>query len=150
VHPVLIVVTYRPEFVAPWAGRPNATVVTLTRLSREAGCAMVERLAGSGGLPTEILDAIAARTDGVPLFVEELTKAMLERGGGRTGMATSAIPETLQDALMARLDRLGSSKDILQTAACIGREFSVAILAELVRVPANELGLALRASLRPT
>jgi class 3 adenylate cyclase/predicted ATPase len=141
--PVLIVVTYRPEFVAPWTGRPNATVLTLTRLSREAGSAMVERLAGSSGLPSEILDEIVARTDGVPLFVEELTKAMLERGAGSAGMATSAIPETLQDALMARLDRLGSSKDILQTAACIGREFSIAILAEVVRAPADELGLAL-------
>ncbi len=150
--PVLAVITYRPEFTAPWTGGAQVTLLTLNRLSREDRATMAERVAGGAQLPAEVLDQIADRTDGVPLFVEELTKSMLESGQLRAAldrntqsgaMPTLAIPDTLQAALMARLDRLGPIKDILQVGACVGREFSFELLAEVSRVPADELGSAL-------
>ena len=150
--PVLVVITYRPEFTAPWIGREHVTLLTLNRLSRKDRAIMVERVAGETRLPEELLDQIAIRTDGVPLFVEELTKSMLESVELRTAvqrntpggaMPTLAIPDTLQDALMARLDRLAPIKDKLQVGACIGREFSFGLLARVARVPADELSAAL-------
>jgi predicted ATPase len=150
--PVLAAITYRPEFTAPWIGREHVTLLTLNRLSRKDRATMAERVAGETRLPEELLDQIASRTDGVPLFVEELTKSMLESIELRTdvqrntmggAMPTLAIPDTLQDALMARLDRLGPMKDKLQVGACIGREFSFDLLAQVSRVPADELSAAL-------
>ena len=148
--PVLAVITYRPEFSAPWSGGAQVTLLTLNRLGRKDRMTMVERVAGGARLPEDVLDQIARRTDGVPLFVEELTKSMLESGQfGADGkapsraMATLAIPDTLQDALMARLDRLAPIKDILQMGACIGREFSYRLLADVSRVPADALISAL-------
>ena len=148
--PVLAVITYRPEFTAPWTGGAQVTLLTLNRLSRKDRMTMAERVAGGARLPEDVLDQIARRTDGVPLFVEELTKSMLESGqlavDGKTlseATPTLAIPDTLQDALMARLDRLAPIKDILQMGACIGREFSYQLLAEVSRVPADALSAAL-------
>ena len=149
---VLVVITHRPEFTAPWTGDAQVTLITLNRLSRKDRKTMAERLAGGARLPEEVLDQIATRTDGVPLFVEELTKSMLESGqlegiGNRNVLSGSmpalAVPATLQDALTARLDRLAPIKDILQMGACIGREFSFELLAEVSRVSADELSSAL-------
>jgi class 3 adenylate cyclase/tetratricopeptide (TPR) repeat protein len=150
--PVLAVITYRPEFTAPWTGGAQVTLLTLNRLSRKDRMTMAERVAGGARLPEDVLDQIAKRTDGVPLFIEELTKSMLESGQLQTAVdrntlseaiPTLAIPDTLQDALMARLDRLASIKDILQVGACVGREFSFELLAEVSRVSADELSSAL-------
>ena len=147
--PVLVVITFRAEFTAPWIGGARVTLLTLNRLSREDRAAMAERVAGGTKLPEQLLEQIATRTDGVPLFVEELTKSMLELGQLRTAEGRSgspgglAIPDTLQDALMARLDRLAPIKDKLQVGACIGREFSFELLVEVARVPADELIAAL-------
>ncbi|MEX1181410.1 MAG: AAA family ATPase, partial [Cucumibacter sp.] len=150
--PALAVITYRPEFSAPWSSGAQVTLLTLNRLSRKDRITMAERVAGGARLPEDVLDLIARRTDGVPLFVEELTKSMLESGQVQAGVdgivpgegiQTLAIPETLRDALMARLDRLAPIKDILQVGACIGREFSYQLLAEVSRVPADVLASAL-------
>jgi predicted ATPase len=136
--PVLVIVTFRPEFVPRWAGHAHVTALSINRLSRRQGTAMVERLTNGKTLPAEVLDQIVARTDGVPLFVEELTKTVLESGllrqsGARyelTGaLPPLAIPTTLRDSLMARLDRLAPVKEVAQFGAAIGREFSFELLA---------------------
>jgi class 3 adenylate cyclase/tetratricopeptide (TPR) repeat protein len=149
---VLALITYRPEFVAPWTGSDQVTLLMLNRLSRDDRVVMAENIAGSIRLPEQLLREISSRTDGVPLFVEELTKSTLESGqlSGRddqhefSGVAPQvAVPETLQDALMARLDRLSSIKDIVQAGACIGREFSYELLAQVTRATADTLRSAL-------
>ena len=131
-HHILLVVTFRPEYSSKWAGQPHVTAITLSRLSRRIGAQIVQELTGDKPLPPAVLDQILIKTDGVPLFVEELTKATLESGllrdcGDRyelTGPLTDlAIPSTLQDSLMARLDRLAPVKEVAQIGACIGREF---------------------------
>jgi class 3 adenylate cyclase/predicted ATPase len=147
-RPVLALITYRPEFDPPWAARPNATLLALDRLGPDAGMALVERIAQGSNIARETLSEIVIRADGVPLFVEELTKATLEAASSRAGPAPAgsprlAIPETLQDALMAGLDRLGAAKNVLQAAACIGREFSFPLLSEVTRLPDGELARAL-------
>ena len=130
--PILIVVTFRPEFIPRWTGHGHVTALSLSRLGRRQGTAVIERITGGRLLPLEVLEQILAKTDGVPLFVEELTKAVLESGlledrGSHyelTGpLPPLAIPTTLQDSLMARLDRLAPVKEVAQIAACIGREF---------------------------
>ena len=136
--PVLVLITFRPEFVPPWSGRAHVTQLSLVRLGRHQGAAIVKRLIGGKALPEELLDQIVARTDGVPLFVEELTKAVLESGllrdaGDHYEVAAPwpslAIPSTLQDSLMARLDRLGPAKEVAQIGAVIGRDFDHQLLA---------------------
>ena len=136
-HRVLLVVTYRPEYSPKWTGQPNVTTVNLSRLNRRVGEQMVRQVAGEKRLPSEVLEQILVKTDGVPLFVEELTKATLESGLLRdcgdhyelTGPLTElAIPSTLQDSLMARLDRLAPVKEVAQIGACIGREFGYELL----------------------
>ena len=136
--PVLVLITFRPEFVPPWSGHAHVTQLSLARLTRRHGSAIVARLAGGKALPEEVLDEIVARTDGIPLFVEELTKTVLESGllqdaGDHFELAGPlpplAIPSTLQDSLMARLDRLAPVKEVAQTAAAIGREFDHQLLA---------------------
>ena len=150
--PVLALVTFRPGFVPPWAGHGHVTALSLGRLGRRQGGAMVERVTGGKTLPAEVMDQILARTDGVPLFVEELTKAVLESGllaerDGRYELAGPlpplAIPATLQDSLMAQLDRLAPIKEVAQVAACIGREFSHELIAVVAALPAPELDRAL-------
>ena len=150
--PVLNLILYRPEFRAPWTGSAHVTLVALNRLSRADRAAMAVSVAGGMGLPQEALDQLAKRTDGVPLFVEELTKSLLESGELETAdnryvlsgpMPTLAVPDTLQDALMARLDRLVPVKAILQAGACIGREFSFELLVKIGNVSTQELSSAL-------
>ncbi|MDH3602569.1 MAG: AAA family ATPase, partial [Candidatus Tectomicrobia bacterium] len=135
--PMLLMLTCRPEFQSPWAMRSYMAQVTLTRLSREQMAAMVAHLMGSKELPDALLQHLISQTDGVPLFIEELTKAVLESGvlmETEDGYALTqpvsalAIPTTLHDALMARLDRLGTAKEVAQLGAVIGRQFSYALL----------------------
>src|SRR5262249_14969720 len=115
---VLLIVTFRPEFQPPWTGQPQVTIVAFNRLDRRDRAALVTQLAGGNALSNEIIDQISDRTDGVPLFVEELTKSVLE-----SGVTPLGIPTTLHDSLMARLDRLGSFRQVAQIGAAIGREF---------------------------
>jgi len=135
---VLMLITARPDFSPPWSDYLHITTFNLNRFSRSLANAMVERVARGKALPDEVRDQIVEKTDGVPLFVEELTKTVLESewleerldGYVLTGpLPTLAIPSTLNDSLMARLDRLGSIKDVAQTASAIGREFSYELLA---------------------
>jgi class 3 adenylate cyclase/tetratricopeptide (TPR) repeat protein len=135
--PILALVTFRPEFEAPWLGLANVGSLMLGRLDREDVESIVTQVASGRALPTEVMKQIVAKTDGNPLFVEELTKAVLEAGimvkhadGYRLDrpLPPLAIPETLQDSLMARLDRLHSVKEIAQVGAAIGREFSYSLI----------------------
>ena len=148
---VLLIVTHRPEFEAPWIGRPHVIALTLNRLARREISAMIDGVTGSWPLPESTRQDIIERTDGIPLFVEEMTKAVLEAAGeGATERAVAAIPSSsvavpasLHASLMARLDRLGPAKEVAQIGAAIGREFSHALLAALVRQPEAELGSVL-------
>jgi predicted ATPase/class 3 adenylate cyclase len=144
---VLLIVTFRPEFEPPWIGRPYVTALTINRLgNREVG-AMIDRMIGNKPLPASIRQDIVDRTDGIPLFVEEMTKAVLEAGdegeARQTAAAipstTIAVPATLHASLMARLDRLGSAKEVAQVGAAIGREFSHALLGTVMGQPEPEL-----------
>src|SRR5262249_49526476 len=112
--PVLLIVTFRPEFQPPWTGQPQVTMLALNRLDRRDRTALVEQIAGDKALPNEVIIQIADRTDGVPLFVEELTKSVLESGVPLVG-----IPTTLHDSLMARLDRLASVRQVAQIGLAI-------------------------------
>jgi class 3 adenylate cyclase/predicted ATPase len=125
--PLMLVYTTRPEFEVPWPQRPHHTHLSLNRLGRREVQDMVEGVAGRMVLAPEILRTVVTRTDGVPLFVEELTKAVVEAGG----VAVQEIPATLQESLLARLDRLGGAKDVAQVAAVLGREFSYSVLLEV-------------------
>jgi predicted ATPase len=136
--PVLLIVTFRPEFQPPWTGQPQVTMLALNRLDRHDRTALVAQIAGSKALPDEVIAQIVDRTDGVPLFVEELTKSVLESGGASLG-----IPTTLNDSLMARLDRLASVRRVAQIGAAIGREFSYALLRTVSRLPEDELKASL-------
>ena len=133
----LFVVTSRPEFVAPWLGGAHVASLRLNRFAKRQAMALIHRVMGGKALPKEVLEQIIAKTDGVPLFVEELTKTVLESGllreenGGwalAAALTPLAIPSTLQDSLMARLDRLAPVKEIAQIGAAIGREFSYRML----------------------
>jgi len=146
--PVLLVATFRPELQHGWSGQPQVTAMALSRLGGRDGAALVERLAGNAGLPREIVEEIVERADGVPLFVEELTKAVLETRDhdGRVAavLAASAIPASLHASLIARLDRLGPiAKEVAQIGALIGREFSYDLIEPVARRPTAELQLAL-------
>jgi class 3 adenylate cyclase/predicted ATPase len=149
---VLLIMTYRPEFQPPWLGRPYVTALTINRLTeREAG-AMIDRIVGAKPLPASFRNSIIERSDGIPLFVEEITKAVLEaesQSAAELGIAAVppaavAVPATLHASLMARLDRLGApAKELTQIGAAIGREFSHALLAAVVDKPEAELHAAL-------
>ena len=145
---VLMLLTSRPDNQPEIAGHPHVTRFTLNRLGAGQITSIVNRLTGGKTLPGALLDEIAAKTDGVPLFVEELTKTVLESGMLRETddayvldqpLATLAIPTSLHDSLMARLDRLQPVKEVAQTAACIGRDFSHELLAEVS--PLSDAGL---------
>ena len=132
--PVLLIVTFRPEFQPPWIGQPQVTMLVLKRLDRRDGIALIEQIAGGKALPDAVADQIVDRTDGVPLFVEELTKSVLESGLLREetdryvldgALPPFAIPTSLHDSLMARLDRLASVRLVAQIGAAIGREFLI-------------------------
>ena len=150
--PVLVLVTFRPEFQPPWTGQPQLIVVALNRLDRRNGTALVGQVAGGKMLPDEVVAQIVDRTDGVPLFVEELTKSVLESGLLREeadryvldrALPPFAIPPSLHDSLMARLDRLASVRLVAQIGAAIGREFPYALLRAVSRLPEDELQASL-------
>jgi class 3 adenylate cyclase len=136
--PVLLIVTFRPEFQPPWTGQPQVTMLALNRLDRRDRTALVAQIAGGKALPDEVVTQIVDRTDGVPLFVEELTKSVLE-----SGITPLGVPTTLHDSLMARLDRLASVRLVAQIGAAIGREFSYELLHAVSRLPEDELRAAL-------
>ena len=148
---VLLVITYRPEFEPPWIGRPHVTALTLNRLGQREIANLIDHLTGNKPLPKTIRQDIIERTDGIPLFVEEMTKAVLEAKSEDDALQTAAtipssalaVPASLHASLMARLDRLGPAKEVAQTGAVIGREFSHALLAAMVRKPEAELQSAL-------
>ena len=140
---VLLIVTYRPEFEPPWIGRPHVTPLTINRLAQRDIDAMIDRVVGNKQLPANIRQDIIERTDGIPLFVEEMTKAVLEAESEGEARQTAAavpspvlaVPASLHASLMARLDRLGAAKEVAQIGSAIGREFSHALLAAVVRKP---------------
>jgi class 3 adenylate cyclase/tetratricopeptide (TPR) repeat protein len=134
---ILALLTFRPDFSPPWTGRSHLTQVTLPRLPRRQAAEMTDRVAHGKALPPEVVEQVVAKTDGVPLFVEELTKMVLESGllQERAGhyeltspLPPLAIPTTLHDSLMARLDRLATVKSLAQLGATLGREFSYELL----------------------
>jgi class 3 adenylate cyclase len=134
---VLLLITARPEFAPPWPSHAHVTTASLTRLSRREGAALIDRVTAGKTLPEEVMNQILARTDGVPLFVEELTKTVLEAGllqeldghyALNRPLPSMAIPTTLHASLMARLDRLAPVREVAQTAAVVGREFSYELL----------------------
>jgi class 3 adenylate cyclase/predicted ATPase len=151
--PVLLVATGRPEFQPPWVGGPQVTVIALNRLGRNEGVRLVHRLAANlGALPPDVVDEIVERTDGVPLFVEELTKAVVEAGADRGYASISAVPAsalavpaTLHASLLGRLERLGpAAKTVAQVGAAIGRDFSHEVLVAAAPLAEPDLQEALR------
>jgi len=149
--PVLLIVTFRPEFEAPWVGQPHVTALALNRLGHRNVAALIDRVVGNKLLPADIRKDIIERTDGIPLFVEEMTKAVLEVGSESAAermvaavpSPAMAVPASLHASLMARLDRLGPAKEVAQIGAAIGREFSHALLAAVARKPETELASSL-------
>jgi class 3 adenylate cyclase len=151
--PMLLVITFRPEFSPPWTGRPHATSLSVNRLSRDQALAVVDGVAAGKKLPEAILDQIVAKTDGVPLFMEELTKSVLESELLRedddgyvlaSTLAPLAIPSTLHDSLTARLDRLSPIKETAQIGAAIGREFPHTLLEAISPIKGDVLDGVLR------
>lgn len=133
--PVLLIITYRPEFSPPWLGQSHVTVLTLNRLGRRDNAAIVKQVAGETELSPALLEQIVMRTDGVPLFIEEMTKSVIESEAMRTQRSDEiaapsalAIPATLQASLIARLDRLSQARNVVQAGAALGRDFSYAML----------------------
>jgi DNA-binding winged helix-turn-helix (wHTH) protein/tetratricopeptide (TPR) repeat protein len=142
--PVLILVTFRPDFRPPWVGQPNVTMLSLSRLDRRENESLVRHLAVHASLPDEIITAIAERTDGVPLFTEEVTKAVLDSNAVvASPRDLPPVPATLRASLMARLDGLGAGKQIVEIGAVIGREFSYELLAIVSGRNERELASAL-------
>jgi class 3 adenylate cyclase len=149
---VLVIITFRPEFAPSWVGRPQVTLLSLSRLSPRQRAEVITHVTGGKHLPQEIADQITDRTDGVPLFIEELTKAVVESGllkdsGDRyvaTGPITPlAIPTSLQASLLARLDRLAPTRDVAQIAAALGRQFSHELISAVAATPRQQLDDAL-------
>ena len=145
---VLLIVTFRPEFAPPWIGRSHVTALTINRLTDRDVRAMIDRFVGNKLLSAEVRQDIIERTDGIPLFVEEMTKAVLEAEseGARSTVVPSpalAVPASLHGSLMARLDRVGPAKEVAQIGAALGRKFSHPLLAAVVRKPEAELASAL-------
>ncbi|MBR1237688.1 adenylate/guanylate cyclase domain-containing protein [Bradyrhizobium sp. AUGA SZCCT0182] len=149
--PLMLVVTFRPEFDLPWLEQPSVSMITLDRLTESEVTTIIERLVGPKKLPADIVAEIVERTDGIPLFVEEITTAVLEAESEREAKRTVAtvpssalmIPASLHASLMARLDRLGAAKRVAQIGAVIGREFSHVLLAGVLGDRAVELRPAL-------
>jgi class 3 adenylate cyclase/tetratricopeptide (TPR) repeat protein len=149
---ILLVGTSRPDFELPWGDRPHVSLVALKRLTRRESAAIIDEVTGGKALPEEVLEQIITRTDGVPLFVEELTKTALESGvltdsGDRYTLSGPlppfAIPASLRDSLMARLDRLAPVKEVAQVAAALGRTFSREVLASISKLAESGLEEAL-------
>jgi tetratricopeptide (TPR) repeat protein len=149
---VLVVATARPEFTAPWPSHRHVSTLPLGRLGRAEGQGLVGGVTKGKALPAEVLDQIIARTDGIPLFIEELTKTVLESGALRESddkyeligpLPSLAIPSTLHASLLARLDRLASAKNVAQIGATVGREFSYAMVAAVSTIAEQVLRAAL-------
>jgi len=147
---VLLIVTFRPEFSPPWIGLSYVTMLTLNRLDHSEAATIIERIASGKPLSQTVMSEIIERTDGVPLFVEEMTKVVLESGETRAAHIASTVPSqsvgvpaTLQASLMARLDRLGSAREIAQIGAAIGRQFSYELLAAVTGRQEHELAAPL-------
>ena len=149
---VLVILTFRPEFTPPWIGRPHVTMITLNRLPRRRRAEMIEHVTGGKALPKEITDQIIDRTDGVPLFIEELTKTVVESGivteaGDHYALAGPmgplAIPTSLQASLLARLDRLAPTREVAQIGAALGRSFSYELISAVAGMPHQKLDEAL-------
>jgi predicted ATPase len=149
--PVLLIVTFRTEFSVPWVGQSHVTTMTLNRLGEPEAAVIIAWVVGSRTLPADVMAEIVERTDGIPLFVEEMTKAVLEAQGEGEARRTVAmipspallVPASLHASLMARLDRLGSAKALAQIGATIGRQFSYALLTAVARRPEAELAESL-------
>jgi predicted ATPase/class 3 adenylate cyclase len=149
--PVLLIITFRPEFPARWVGRPHVTLLTLNRLAPRQRAEMIMHVVVGKVLPKEIADQIMDRSDGVPLFIEEMTKAVIESGaltesvGRHTAgtLPTLAIPTTLHASLMARLDRLAPVREVAQIAAILGRRFSHELISAVTEIPQQVLNNAL-------
>ena len=150
--PLLIVLTHRPEFQSRWSDQGHVASLNLSKLSRAQSSALVSRVTDDKALPSDLLEQILAKTDGVPLFVEELTKSILESGeltdtgdqykyAGKSHSVT--IPATLRDSLMARLDRFAAAKEIAQVGAAIGREFSYELISAVAPIAQAKLDDAL-------
>jgi class 3 adenylate cyclase len=149
---VLLIITFRPEFIPPWVGRSHVALLTLNRLPRRHCVEMIAHVTGGKALPNEILDQIVDRTDGVPLFIEELTKSVVESGivieaGDHYVVAGSiappAIPTSLHASLLARLDRLAPTREVVQIAAALGRQFSHELISAVAAMPKQQLDDAL-------
>jgi class 3 adenylate cyclase/tetratricopeptide (TPR) repeat protein len=149
---VLMIITFRPEFTPPWIGRPHVTMLTLNRLPRRQGAEIIAHVTGGKALPKEIADQIADRTDGIPLFIEDLTKTVLESGivseaGGHYAMtgptAPLAIPTSLHASLLARLDSLAPTREVAQIGAALGRSFSYELISAAAGMPPQKLAEAL-------
>jgi class 3 adenylate cyclase/predicted ATPase len=140
--PVLLVISLRPEFSAPWIGRPGVSLIALSRLDRRESAALATRVMRDHTLPERLLDRIVTQTDGVPLFIEELTKAVLEAPVQPDG-TTLAVPDTLQASLMARLDSLPAAKTVAQIGAVIGRSYAYELIDVIAGLPAPALQDAL-------
>jgi class 3 adenylate cyclase/predicted ATPase len=142
--PILIIITFRPEFAPPWLGRPHVTMLSLNRLPLGQTAEVIAGVTAGKALPKEIVDEIVNRTDGIPLFIEELTKAVVESGelmdaGDRYTVAGSlppvSIPMTLHASLLARLDRLGPAREVAQIGAALGRQFSHELISAVAAMP---------------
>jgi class 3 adenylate cyclase/tetratricopeptide (TPR) repeat protein len=149
---VLVIITFRPEFSAPWVGRPQVSFINLGRLGPRQGEQVIALVAGSKTLPKEITEQIIDRTDGVPLFIEELTKTVIESGVvieaadhyAKSGtMAPTVIPATLQASLIARLDRLAPTREVAQIGAALGRQFSHDLITAVANMPQQRVEDAL-------
>jgi len=149
---ILLLATARPEFTLPWPNRRHVSTLTLSGLGRSDGEALIVELSKGKAFPPEVRDQIIGRTDGVPLFIEELTKTVLESGLLREGadhfeltgpLPSLAIPSTLYASLLARLDRLAAVKDVAQIGAVIGREFSYPLMAAAAALSEKSLNAAL-------
>jgi class 3 adenylate cyclase/tetratricopeptide (TPR) repeat protein len=149
---VLMILTFRPEFTPPWIGRPHVTMLTLNRLPRRQGSEMIAYVTGGKALPKEVAEQIIERTDGVPLFIEELTKTVLESGilseaGDHYAvagpMAPLAIPTSLHASLLARLDSLAPTREVAQIGAALGRSFSHELISAVAGMPEQKLDGAL-------
>jgi class 3 adenylate cyclase/tetratricopeptide (TPR) repeat protein len=150
--PLLAIVTYRPEFAPPWVGRPQTTLLTLSRLSPRQRVQMIAGVIDGKTLPKAVADEIVERTDGVPLFIEELTKAVVESGAMaeegdrytvRGALPALAIPMTLHASLLARLDRLAPAREVAQLGAALGRQFSHQLISAVAAMPQQQLDEAL-------
>jgi predicted ATPase/class 3 adenylate cyclase len=138
---VMLVCTARPEFRAPWTPRAHHSHLTLTRLNARDVREMVANVVAQSVFSEEAVEKVIERTGGVPLFVEELTRALLEQGDSK--LSSREIPATLHDSLMSRLDRLGPAKEVAQIAAVIGREFSYELILAIAPIPEDDLQSAL-------